>query len=149
MVESLALHIVSIVVVILLILSMFLTKRVHYFFSGTVLLILGILPILREYGVIGIDINEFPIVNFVIYFLILLAGKDLLKEGIKEEREILKYPSIILGVVLIALTTIPTLNKLHVIEFVLEYPPIVDSVLYIISGIFLIIGVFTIFARAD
>lgn len=136
--------ILSIILVILLFLSILLPKKIHYILSGVTLLVLGVLPVLHDHGIIGVDINQFPIANFVIYFLVVNAGKELFKEGFEEQSK-LKYPTMFLGVFLIIFTTIPTLNKLGVTEFVMPaYPKIIDSVLYIVCGVFLIVGAFTL-----
>lgn len=142
-------QIISIFIVILLFLSLLLSKKIHYFIAGLLLIFLGSAPYLYEYSIIPFNIMDFPVFNFTAYFFIVFASKDLFKEGFKEKESALKWPSLILAIVLIVLTTIPTLNKLQVIDFVLEYPPVVDHVIYIVSGLFLLIGIFTIIATKE
>ena len=145
MAAELVMSIISIVVVIGLFALMILSKRLHYAAGALLLLAVGILNLLFEFQVIDFDINQFPVVHFAVYFMIILAGKDLLKAGVKEEQPWLKWPSISLGIILIIMTTIPTLYKFKVISFTFpEYSPIIDSVIYSISGAFLLIAVFTL-----
>jgi len=124
-------------------------KKIHYFFSGSTLIALGILPILYDMEVIGLDITLYPIFNFAAYFFVVLAAKDLFKESFKEKESTLKWPSLILAISLLVLTTIPTLNKMHVIEFVLNYPKIIDHILYLVCGLFLIISIFTLLSTEN
>lgn len=132
------------------ILTMLINKKLHYFTSGLTLITIGVLPILHNAGIMEFDLGQFPILNFVVYFLVVLAGKDLLKEGFKEKSSSMKIPSIVLGAFLIIMNTIPTLNTFEVIEWTLPaYPPIIDHIIYIVSGIFLIIGIFTILATKE
>jgi hypothetical protein len=150
MAADLAVQIISVVVVIGMFALMVISKKLHYIVGGLVLIGVGIITLLFEMGRIDIDLGEFPIVNFAVYFMIVFAGKDLLKEGFKEKDSPLKWPSIILAIVLIVITTLPTLKKMKVIDWALpEYPPLIDAIIYMVSGVFLLIGLFTILATAD
>jgi hypothetical protein len=150
MVSSLVVQIISAIIAVGLTVLMVISKRVHYFVGSIILVGVGVVTILDEYGITNINLDEFPVVNYAVYFMILFAGKDLLKEGFKEKQSALKYPSIILALLLIIMTTLPTLNKMNVIDWALpKYPPIVDAVIYIVSGIFLLIGVFTLLATHE
>lgn len=142
-------NILSIIIVILLFLSLLLPKKIHYFVSGLTLMSLGGLPLLYDLGIVKINITEYPVINYAAYFLVVLASKDLLVEGFKEKQSPLRIPSIVLALTLLLLTSLPTLNKLEVIDFVLKYPPLIDQILYIICGIFLIIGIFTILKNKE
>ena len=141
--------IVTTVTLVVLLLLLVLPKKVHYTMSGIILIFLGLLPFLYEYQYITFDYTQYPVLDFVIYFIFVIAGKDLFKEGIEEDKSnFLKYPSIVLGLFLIVFTSIPKLYKLHVIPFTLpEYPFILDSILYIVCGVFLLIGVVTLFGK--
>lgn len=148
MAGDIVVSIVTILVVIALFVPMLFSRRLHYALGGIILLAIGTLTILFESGKTGFDVGEYPILHYAVYFFIVLAGKDLLKEGFKEKESVLKYPSIVLGIVLVVLTTIPTLNKLHVIDWAIpKYSPIIDGILYIVSGVFLLVGIFTLFAE--
>ncbi len=132
---------------VFLLLMLVLPKKIHYSLSGVILIILGSIPILNLLKYSNFNLSEFPVLDFVVYFIIVVAGKDLFKAGVEEEkRNILKFPSMILGLFMITLTSIPKLYKLGVIPWNLPpYPAILDSILYIICGVFLIIGIFTLF----
>ncbi len=137
---------VTVGALLFLLLLMVLPKKVHYAMSGVILIVLGVLPFLVVGGIEVIDVSEYPITRFVLYFIIVIAGKDLFKEGFEEDsKNILKYPSMILGIGLIVFSSIPTLYKFQVIPWTLPiYDPLIDSILYIVSGIFLLIGIFTL-----
>ncbi|MBU0461074.1 MAG: hypothetical protein KJ574_00650 [Nanoarchaeota archaeon] len=145
MATNLIVSVISIGVVIGLFALHIFSKKIHYFVGGLILAGMGVLELLFGFGVVSLDINEYPVVHFAVYFMVVFAGKDLLKEGFHEGQPYLRYPSIILALILIIITTIPTLNTFGVISYVLpEYPHILDMVLYILSGIFLLIGTFFI-----
>ena len=142
---SAGMSITSIVVVLALIGSLLLPKKIHYAFNGIVLMLLGILPFMYRAGMIRFDITAIPVVNYVVAFIIVIAGRELIMEGIKEEKKAVKYPSIIVGLVIIILTTIPVLFSMGAIGFnIPPYPPIINNVIYVVAGIFMIIGIFTL-----
>ena len=147
---DLIVQVVSVVLVILLLASMIFSKKLHYFLGGVILVAVGVVTILFEGGFMSLDVTKFPIVNFAVYFMIVFAGKDLLKEGIKEQASVLKWPSIILGILLVVMTTLPTLKKTKVIDWALpKYPAVIDGGIYVVAGILLIIGVFTLLSSSD
>lgn len=92
MVLDLVINIISAVVVVLVFATMVLTKKIHYFTSGLMLVSLGVLSVLSEFQIIGFNILKLPVFNYAAIFLITFAGKDLLKEGFKEKTSALKYP---------------------------------------------------------
>lgn len=150
MVSELIVQIISVVIVLGMLALMIVSKKVHYFVGGLILIGTGVMSILFITGVTEMDFDKIPIVSFAVYFMIVFASKDLLKEGFKEKESSLKWPSIILALLLLTLTTIPTLNKAHVIDWALpEYPKIIDAILYIISGVVLPIGTFTLLSTED
>jgi len=149
MVSALIANIISGVIVVLVFSTLMFPKKIHYLTSGLMLISLGALQILNNMGYIGLDITRFPVFNYAAIFLITFAGKDLLKEGFKEKQSALKYPSMILAVVIVALTYWPSLKNAGVVSFSLTYPPIFDSILLIVSGVFLIIGVFTLLSGSE
>tara|TARA_Y100000310_G_scaffold345465_1_gene465289 strand:- start:7467 stop:7940 length:474 start_codon:yes stop_codon:yes gene_type:complete len=148
--------IVTIVAIIFLLLLLILPKKIGYALAGITLIILGLIPLFDALGYISFTMQDYPILDFMIYFIVVIAGKDLFKEGFKEGSNTgtknlssyIKWPSIFLGLFLIAFTSIPKLYKYHVISWTIpNYPPIFDVAVYVISGFFLIIGVFTIFDK--
>jgi 4-amino-4-deoxy-L-arabinose transferase-like glycosyltransferase len=133
------------VVIFLLFLTMVMKKKVHYAISGLMLILLGVLPILYNNRIIDFNIESFSIMKFIAYFFVLFAARDLFKEGFQEENIKLKIPTMLFAIALLIFTTIPTLNNMNVLVIDLpNYPPMVDYVIYIISGIFLIFGMFTL-----
>ncbi|MBU0615813.1 MAG: hypothetical protein KJ601_07005 [Nanoarchaeota archaeon] len=143
------LQIGSVVVVILIFATLLLSKKLHYFVAGLTLIAIGSLGYMYENGMTTFNIDSLPVLNFAAYFFVLFAGKDLLIEGFKEKENPMKWPSLILAIVLILFTTVNTLHKMSVIDIYLDYPPIVSHVIYIISGLFLIIGIFTLLATSE
>ena len=141
--------VVSGVIVAILFSTLLFSKKLHYFASGLFLVLLGVLPILYDYGKISLDVYSFPIYHYAAIFLILFAGKDLLREGWREKQSMLRWPSLLLAVIMIASVTIPKLHNMGAISFALDYPPIVDHVLYIAAGLFLIVGIFTLLATKE
>jgi hypothetical protein len=147
----------TVITLICLLILLVLPKKISYALSGVILIVLGIIPLFDALNYINLDLNNYPVLDFVIYFIIIIAGKDLFKEGVKESSgkgvsngisTYLKYPSIFLGLLLMVITSIPKLYKFHVISWTIPtYPLILDVILYVVSGIFLIIGVFTIFNK--
>jgi NhaP-type Na+/H+ or K+/H+ antiporter len=143
--ETLMLQIISIIIVIILFSLNIFSKRLHYIVSGLLLISIGVIDILFNQHYIDLDIHDYPIVAFALYFILFFAGKDLLVEAFKEENKTLKYTTLILSILIIVITTIPTLNSKGVIDFNLPiYPRIIDQIIYIISGIFLLIGTFVL-----
>lgn len=136
---------ISVIVVIILIASMILPRKLHFFFNGLVLITLGVMPILKNAGTITFDVNKVPIISYMIYFIVVLAGKELIKEGFHGEKGVMRYASITLAIFIITITTIPTLYKTGAISFTLpNFPPMINNVIYIITGVMLIAGVFTL-----
>ena len=87
--------------------------------------------------------------TFLSSAFIVFAGKDLFKEAFKEKDSKLKWPSFGLGILLLASVTIPQLHKAEIIDFWFAYPPFVDYALYILAGVFLIVGAFTLLASNE
>ena len=132
-------------IIALLFLTMVINKKVHYAISGTFLLALGILPILYNNGIINFNITEFSIMRFIAYFFVIFAAKDLFKEGFQEENLKLKIPTMLFAIFLLIFTTIPTLNNMNILIIDMPtYPDILNYIIYIISGLFLLIGIFAL-----
>ncbi|MFC1741111.1 hypothetical protein ACFL3V_01065 [Nanoarchaeota archaeon] len=149
MAGSLVVQVISIVIVAGLFLLMVLWKKAHYVIGGLTLCAISTLTVLFKIGKTTFDVGQYPILHYAVYFFVAFAGKDLIKEGFKEKESALKWPSLILGVVLIVITTIPTLKKMHVIEWALPKSVYVDASIYAIAGLFMIIGAFTILATKE
>lgn len=104
---------------------------------GLIVIIIGTLPIFYSYNFIGFNIDDYPIFRYAILYISFTIYEELFKAGITEVGP-LKYPEMIVSFILIATTLIPDLYSSGVINFYLDYPKIVDSILYIIAGILMI-----------
>jgi len=142
---GMGMSIISIVVVIILLASLFLTKKLRYVFNGVILLLMGILPMLYNARIISFNVESIPILKYVLILTITIAGKELAKEGFREQNKLVKYPSIALGIVIIIFTTVPALYSMGAIGFTIPYfPPAINYWLYIAAGILMFVGVFTL-----
>ncbi|MCK5107562.1 MAG: hypothetical protein KAQ83_02450 [Nanoarchaeota archaeon] len=143
--NDIILILVYVVIVILLFLTMVIKKKVHYAVSGLTLILIGLLPILYNNGIIGFNFEEFGIIKYIAYFFVLFAARDLFKEGFQEENIKLKIPTMLFAIALLIFTTIPTLNSMDILIIALpKYPEIVNNIIYMISGVFLIFGMFAL-----
>lgn len=141
---SLIYYLIVFVVVVVLFLSLLMTKKIHYFVSGLILIGFGTLIILNDLYIVDFDLSQMPILSFIAVFFIGIGIKDLFKESIKEKESKLKYPTLVFAGLVLIVTTIPILSKMEVIDFHFEIPLIINAIIYIISGIFLWIGIFTL-----
>jgi hypothetical protein len=134
---------IAVGIVILLVLLLLLPRRVQYIINGIILLVFGTLPLLNSFGVLSFDIYVFPISHYIIYYTVIIAGKELFKEGLTERNFPLQILSVCLGFIIIVMTSLPVLYKYGAISF---EPPqldiIVDLLIYIFAGFLLVIGVF-------
>jgi hypothetical protein len=137
-------NIVSLLIVAVIFITLIFTKKLHFFISGLTLIALGVLPILYNAGIINIDVNAYPVLGFAAYFFVAVAAKDLFQEAYREKEKPLRMLTLVFAFGLLFFTAIPTLHKLHVIESFFDIPSLVYNVIYILSGIFLIIGIFTL-----
>lgn len=139
------LTIISYLVVLGLFASILLPEKTHYTVTGFILIALGVLPLLFSKGLLPFDPNQFPVVNFAVYFVTVLAGKDLFRAGFEEDQNKLRWPTMLLGIFLILFTSVPTLHKMEVIGWDFPvWPQMIDNVIYMVAGVFLIISAFTL-----
>lgn len=130
----------AIVIVVALVLIWLLPDKVTYLLTGTLLLIFGILPLLTYFGAINFDMYSYPISYYIVLYIAITGGEVLVYESLHEQ-VILKMLSMILGVVIVILTAIPTLKEIGAISFALpEYSPIINAIIYLTAGILLVIG---------
>ncbi|MFT4297982.1 MAG: hypothetical protein ACMXX5_02210 [Candidatus Woesearchaeota archaeon] len=117
-----------------------------YFTHGLFLLGMGLIPFLYNYNIIEANLTDTGLFQYLVIAWGLLAGRELVTEGIKEHNKIMKFSSIMLGIALVAITSIPSLYQLNAITFTIGIPDIALYILYIISGFMLAMGSF-VFAR--
>ena len=140
--EAFIINLVTIITLIILVTTFFFPKAIRYAIHGLILLVLGLIPLLYQFGVINFTFGEAGIIKYVIAVVIVFTARSLIMEGIKEER-VIKWVSIVMGVLIVLLTAIPALHKLGALTFTIpEYPMIVDSFIYIVAAILLFAGIF-------
>ncbi len=140
----------AIILVILFIGTLMLPKLWKYIVNGLLLVSLGVLPILHSFGRISFNPLEFPLFEYFILVMVILCGRELIVEGVREESPFFKWSSISLGILLITMTTIPALYSMGAIDFTL--PAIPDVILYgiyIVAGVLLAVGAFAFANDSD
>jgi len=111
---------------------------VHSFF----LIALGAIPVLYELYVIEFQIPDFAIITYVVTAIIMLTGSTLVKDGFHEGGKF-GYTAMGFGIIIMLNVLIPALYKINAITFnIPSYPPVINSVLYLISGIMLLVSTF-------
>lgn len=116
-------------------------KRMSY---AILLIVFGALPFLYFIGAIGLNIYSYPITKYAVLFSVIIIGRCLFAEGVKEQNVLLKIPTMLMGLLIIFITAIPTLHTLGAISFTLpDYLPVIDFFIYIAAGILGMIGSFT------
>ena len=114
---------------------------------GLIFIVLGGLPLLNRFGVIGFSLPTIP--EIVLWVLGAIGGLVLLFDALKEGQEMergLMLPTLILGLVLLAISLIPLLGQFGVIGFALPaIGQMIIDILFAIAGILLIIGAFAVY----
>ncbi|MBU2561825.1 MAG: hypothetical protein KKD17_06005 [Nanoarchaeota archaeon] len=119
-----------------------LPKKIRYVIHGLFLFALGLIPILYTLNVLSFTFGEAGIIKYVVAVVVVFTARSLIMEGVHEEGP-MRWVSIISGIIIIILVTVPTLHKLGALTFTIpEYPQIIDQVIYIIASILLFIGIF-------
>ena len=140
--EAFLINAVTIVVLLILVGTFILPKKLRYVVHGIMLFALGIIPLLYEFRVIGFTFGDAGIIKYVVAVVVVFTARSLVMEGIKEESAI-KWVSIVAGVCIILLTAIPALHNLGALTFTIpEYPAIIDHLVYVIAAILLFAGTF-------
>ena len=136
-------NIVAIAIVTTFILTLLLPKLWKFLTNGIILFALGLLPLLYIFNKISFNVVEIPVFQYLLMIIIIWDGRELIVEGIKEDTEILKWMSIVFGIILIVLGTIPLLFKLGAISFnIPQIPEVILYSIYMISGLLLAMGAF-------
>ena len=110
---------------------------------GALLIALGIWPILNMLGVVG-PLPEIVAawVPTLLPWLFLIGGIYLLVDAFGEWGGWYCWASVLIGISVLIIGALLLLYQFGLIGFLLPIPPIVYSVLFILEGIFLIIGSF-------
>jgi uncharacterized membrane protein len=115
-------------------------QRILY---GIMILLFGIIPLLKLFGIIDLGIYTHSLFKFATIFVVMIVGQVLFTEGIKEQNMVLKVISVIFGLVIILVTMIPWMGEYKAISFEMPtYTPIIDFAIYLVSGILITIGAF-------
>ncbi|MFC1741428.1 hypothetical protein ACFL3V_02745 [Nanoarchaeota archaeon] len=140
--EGFITNVVTIVILIVLVATFCIGKKARYAVHGTILLLLGLIPILHEFGVLGFTFGDAGIWKYMLAVVVIFAARSLIAEGIKEESRF-KWVSISFGALVIILVTVPALNKLGALTFSIpKYPVIIDHFIYVVAAILLYVGIF-------
>ncbi len=140
--ESFITNIVTIVILIILVGTFALPKKIRYAVHALFLLVLGLIPLLFSLEVIGFTFGEAGIIKYVVAVVVVFTARSLIMEGVKEEGS-LRWVSIIAGIIIIILSVTPSLYQLGALTFTIpSYPPLIDQIVYIIAAILLTLGIF-------
>ncbi len=115
-------------------------KILNYVFA-LVLFSMGIIPLLQGYGILSS--NPLSFISGVFKTLILLVSAFYLSiDGFGEEH-LIKYLSLFTALIIALIVFVPIMNSAGWISFILPgFIYAVESYLYVLGGIFLIIGAF-------
>lgn len=114
---------------------------------GLLLLVLGTIPLLNQMGVIGFSLPAFltGLIAKIFLYLAALGGVWLLFDAFYEDAsDIMRWSSVLFGLVVLAAGVIPLLNQFGVIGFGLPFLNMtIYNVLFTLEGILLVIGSFS------
>jgi hypothetical protein len=137
------LDVIALATVFILVMIELIPEKPQRIVWGILLFLLGLFPFLKMIGWIKLDIYSLNLMKFVAIFIVIIVGELLFTEGLKETNLWLKIVSMIMGVVIIMLTSIPWMNEFDALSFQLPaYAPAIDFVLYLIAGGLTIVGAF-------
>jgi uncharacterized membrane protein len=112
---------------------------------GVVLLALGIIPLLNQFGVIQFGLPGIltTLIPSILAYIFAIAGLVLAVDAFMED-DTLRIVSLIVGVLILAAGVISILNAFQVIGFTVPLldNPVVYNIIFVVEGIFLIIAAF-------
>lgn len=117
-------------------------RKIFTAILGLVFLALGIIPLLNEFGIISFNLPTIP--KIIFWVLALLGAVVLIIDGFKEEREFGAAKTVgIISIVLALVLVVFGLGSFGVLPFAIpEFGMIVINILFVVAGIFLILGAF-------
>ena len=140
--EAFITNIVTIVILVILVGTFALPKKIRYAVHAIFLFALGISPLLFSLGVIGFTFGEAGIIKYVVAVVVVFTARSLIAEGVKEKGA-LRWVSVIAGIVIIILAVTPRLYQLGALTFTIpSYPPLIDQIVYVIAAVLLTLGIF-------
>ena len=107
---------------------------------GLILFVVGGIPLLYFYKVIGFTIPALP--GYIFRVLAIVGGFMLLLDASKETlhgRRVYMWMSIIVGIPILAVGLIPVFNQYGVISFQLELTELVSNIITATAGVVLFI----------
>jgi hypothetical protein len=113
--------------------------------TGSLLFLLGLIPLLSQIGLIGFKMPESigVLVGNIDLYLIAAGGCYLLIDGFLQWGNPMAWVTFILAVAVLIIGIIPLLNQFGVIGFTIPFLSLtVYYILFVIEGIFLAIGAF-------
>jgi hypothetical protein len=133
--------IIAIAIVIVMVAKDALPKKAVYAIHSLLLIGFGLFPLILYFNLLTFDIFSYGIAKYVALFVVIVAGQELFKTGLKEDNKVLQIVSLVLGVAIIVITALPQLTELGAISFTMPaYTPIIDFAFYLACGILLLIG---------
>lgn len=140
---ALGMDVIAITVMLVLVLAEMLPEKVLRFFYGTILLVIGTLPLLHVFKVIKFDMYAWPLIGFAAMFSVFEVGSILILSGFKEEQATLKILQIIAGAAVVIITMIPWMYEFGAISFDLpKYTEVFNFGVYVTSGVLTVISGF-------
>jgi len=143
-ISPLVTNILAIAVALVLVATLLLPKMARHIVHSLLLLTFGVIPLLHQLEVIGFGLPDWPILQYAITVIVILSGRTLVIDGFREENKALKFSTMIAGIIIVLMVTIPTLQRIGAITFEVNYPAIVNYIFYVIAGLLLFIGSFVL-----
>ncbi len=111
---------------------------------GLLLLALGLIPLLNNFGVIGFGLPGFlnGIVSKIGLWIVAAGGLFLLIDSFLEDHS-MRMISIVVALLILAVGIIPLLNSFGIIGFTIPFLSVnVYNIIFVIEGLFLLIAAF-------
>jgi hypothetical protein len=136
-------NIVSLLAVILLMGTFFFKQKIQFIIYSVFMFLMGLTPILHYFGAAPFNPGDFVALKYVLALVIVMSGRELIRNGMAEDQKGLKQTTIAIGILIIILVFLPALGETGALTFKLpNYPWLIDSILYIAGSILLMIGMF-------
>jgi hypothetical protein len=144
MVAEIITNVAVILVVVLLVVTLRISKRPKHIILGIILILYGGLKASSYHEILKFDIPDLPVITYMISIVVTVGSAHLILDSIKE-KSVLRWASLTIGILVIVLSVTPTLYELNAITFVLpSYPEFINFYLYVITGILLLIAAFIV-----
>ena len=144
MAAEIIVNIIVIAAVVLLIVSLRLSKKPKHLVLGAILAAYGSIKILGHYEAIPFNIPSLPIITYILSVVVTIGGASLILDSFRE-RTFLKWASLVIGITVIMLSITPTLHEINAITFEIpSYPEFINFYLYFFAGILLLVAAFIV-----